>query len=140
MEVLDNVAECGIFAAPPCRDRWHQEFFTEDLSAKSRQKGIERGALDEPATEGVGQSHRASANGVEEARHAKKRIIPPLEGIAIVVVNSTEDDVNLTKPFQGLDKHPTVSHGKVLALNQRTPQMPGKIRLLEIRLVERTRS
>ena len=137
MEIIDHIAKCSFLAAPPCRDRWHQKLLTEDVSTKTRQKGVERRALDKSAAQRVSQRDGAGAHRPEEAGHTEQRIIAQLKGIAIVVIHPAQDHIDLTKSFQSLDEDPALSDDKILPLHKRAAQLPGEVGLLEIRFIER---
>ena len=143
---LDDAAAlggCGLeglpVARPPSRDAGAFEPLAEQAFAGGRQHAEQRGRFEHARAERVRHEDAARPPGLHEPRHAERRVRPQLERIAVVVVQPAENRVHLTETGDGLHEHAIVADGEIGAFDERKPEMPGEVRVLEVRLVVRTR-
>ena len=99
----------------------------------------QRRRLEDAHAERIGDEHVSRAPRLHEARHAERRVGPQLERIAVVVVETAEDRVDRPQPGDGLQEDAIVAHREVAALDEREPEVPREIRVLEVGLVVRSR-
>ena len=92
-----------------------------------------------PGAERVGDDDVAGADGIDQAGDAEQRVAAQLERIAEAVVEPAEDDVDRLQAFERLDEDAAIAHGQVAAFDQREAEIAREVRMLEVRLVVRSR-
>ena len=131
--MIEHVLAGGILAAPPGGDGRQLQFLAEQEAAQAGQERHERRALQQAATEGVGDGDIAGAQGLDEAGDAEHGIVPEFERIAEIVVHPPQDDIHGFEAAEGFQEDAVVAHGQVLALDEHVTEITGEISLLESR-------
>ncbi len=107
------------------------------MAAEARQEGHEGGALQQTAAEGIRHRDVPRAQGTDEPGHAEHGVVPQFQRVAKIVVHAAKDDVHRFQAAKGFQKNAVIAHREVLPLHERVAEVPGEIRLLEIRFVVR---
>ena len=135
VEVCEGPGEGFFLAAPPGGDGGELEVFAEEVAGEAGEKRHDGGRLDEAAAEGVGDVDVAGDDGVDQAGDAEEGVAAELEGIAEVVVDAAEDDVDLLEAADGFQVDAAVADGEVGAFDEGEVEVLGEVGVLEVGLV-----
>ena len=139
VEMLADIVERRLLAAPPGRHRGHGQRYAEQALANRRQEAHQRTGGEQSAAQRVGDGDPPGTRRVEEAGHAERRLAAQFEGVAIIVILAAQDDVDALEPLQRLQIHRVAAHRQVLPLDQRVAKVTGEVGVLEIGFVVRPR-
>ena len=137
LDVLDHILEGRGFPAPPGGDRRQAQFLTQQTLGDRRHEPHPRRRFEHPAAERIGDRHLAGADRADQAGHTQRRIGAQFHRIAKIIIEPPQDGVHAAQSAQGLQEQGVAAHRQVMALYQRQPELPGKISVLEVGLVER---
>src|ERR1035438_5694827 len=74
-----------------------------------------------------------------QARYAQKRVGAQFDRVAEAVVHAPQDHIHRLEAVECLEEYAAVAHRQVAPLNQRETEIAGQVRVLEVRLVDRSR-
>ena len=126
-------------AAPPGRDVRQDQVLAGDLARDRRQEAHQRPRLDDAGAEAVGDMDIALAHRLDQAGDAESGLRVQFERVGEVAVDAPPDHVGALEAGDGAHMHPALAHQEVAALDQQEAEIAGKIGLLEVALVERSR-
>ena len=139
VEMLFDIRQRRLLAAPPGRHRGHQQFLAEQALADGRQEAHQGAGTEQAAAQCVGDDHPAGARHVEQAGHAERRFAAQFERVAIAVVLAAQDDVHPLQAAQGFQVHRVAAHRQILPFDQRVAEVARQVGMLEIGFVVRPR-
>ena len=132
IDVIERVRQRRPIAAPPGLDRRQLQILAQEAPAQARQKWDHGGRLQHAAAERVRDGDVAAANRIQQTRNAQRRIGTQLQGIAEIIVQAPQDDVDTVQAAQRLQIHAAVAHRQIAPIDQLVTEVLRQERLLEV--------
>ena len=141
LDVLDHVLEGRRLAAPPGRDRRQAQLLAQQPLGDRRHEPHPRRRFEHAAAERIGdrppcrRAPRRSGPGTPSAESARSST-----GSQKSSSSRRRIGVHAAQSAEGLQEQGVAAHRQVVALDQRQPELPRQIGMLEVGLVERARA
>ena len=107
------------FATPPGWQGRQQQVFTQQVPGQRRKKPQQSGRLQKRGTGRIGHQHIACAYGLQQARHAQRRVGTQLQRVQELVVHPLQQTMHPHQALEGFEKQGLVAHDQVIAFHQR---------------------
>ena len=139
VEPVPGVLERRRLAQPPGGNRRQPQRLAEQLARELGQVAEQRARFEHAGAERIGEHHRAAARAVGEPGDSERGVGPQLERVAVVVVLAAQQRVDALQALYRLQPDLAVAYREVAPLDEREAEVARQQRVLEVRLVVRSR-
>ena len=127
-------------AAPPGLHGRQHEILSEQHPCKPGKSAHQRRALEHPAAERICNCDISGTHRVRQPRYPEIGILTQFDGITIAVVHAAQNHMDRSQPFECLEPDTVFTYDQVVALDEDIAEIAGKIGMLEIGFVCRSRA
>ena len=132
IEVCQHEVRGRGFAQPPYVERRQSERLVEQALAEAFEEGHEGRRLDDAGAQRIGELDAAAARRFDQAGDAQRRIGAQFQRVDEGAVEAAQQHVYRPQPGQSLQRYLAVAGHQIATLDQRHPQCPGEVDVLEI--------
>ena len=108
IEARQHVLAFGAIAAPPCRNAWDLQIFTEHLSRQARQEAHDGFVLDDAAADGIGDHDFVLPRRLQQAGDTDIGIDAQLQRVALIRLDASQNQLNRFEPLEKLLNNLTI--------------------------------